>query len=124
VNDDPSVLEELFSRLYRAGIRPHYLHHPDRAAGNGAFRVSLNRGLALHRELLRRSPPVTYGGATPPYVIDLPNGAGKSPVDLLVASAHEQGPLGRRTRYRWVRPRGWDCVSSDASCEFWDLWER
>ncbi|MEM7244884.1 MAG: KamA family radical SAM protein [Acidobacteriota bacterium] len=76
VNDSRDELVALFSGLYRRGIKPYYLHHPDRAPGNAAFRVSLRRGRELYRDVRGRLP----GPAMPSYVIDLPDGSGKVPV--------------------------------------------
>ncbi len=116
VNDDPDRLAALFGALTRAGARPHYLHHPDRAPGNGPFRVSLARGLALYRAAQERSEV-----PLPPYVIDLPNGAGKYPVEALLPVA--RSPVGDRTRYRWVRPPAWDALVPDPAFEWWDVAE-
>ncbi|MCU0225935.1 MAG: KamA family radical SAM protein [Acidobacteria bacterium] len=79
VNDDPATLAELFGALYGAGVKPYYLHHPDRVAGTARFRVAIERGLALHRALRGRLP----GPAIPEYVLDLPDGSGKFPVERL-----------------------------------------
>jgi lysine 2,3-aminomutase len=77
VNDDVDVLEALSTRLCALRVFPYYLHHPDAAAGNAGFRVSLERGLAIWRELRER----TSGIGLPQYVIDRPDGRGKVPVD-------------------------------------------
>ncbi len=76
VNDETASLEALFRRLYRLGVRPYYLHHPDRAPGNARFRLSLAEGLAIVAPLRHRLP----GPALPTYVVDLPDGSGKVPV--------------------------------------------
>jgi lysine 2,3-aminomutase len=123
VNARVPVLVELNARLVRAGIRPYYLHHPDRIAGTSRFRVSIERGLQIYRDLLRVAPSVDEGGTTPPYVLDLPNGAGKCRTEALVPIAEERSVAGRRICYRWVRPMGWDAVVQDLECEWWDVWE-
>nr|MCU0232124.1 lysine 2,3-aminomutase [Acidobacteriota bacterium] len=79
VNDDAATLGELFGALYGAGVKPYYLHHPDRVAGTARFRVTIERGLTLHRALRGRLP----GPAIPEYVLDLPDGSGKFPVERL-----------------------------------------
>jgi lysine 2,3-aminomutase len=73
VNDDLDVLESLCKRLVEIGVFPYYLHHTDAAAGNGLFRVELEKGLDLYRQLERR----ISGIALPRYVIDPPDGSGK-----------------------------------------------
>jgi lysine 2,3-aminomutase len=79
VNDDLDLLEALMRGLYRRGIAPAYLHHPDRVAGTARFRLPLARGRDLVRVLRGRLP----GPAVPAYVVDLPDGSGKVPVDWL-----------------------------------------
>lgn len=77
VNDDTQVLAELFSTLLRWQVRPYYLHHPDLTVGTQHFRLSLERGLALVRGLRGH----ITGLAWPTYVLDIPGGGGKVPVD-------------------------------------------
>lgn len=79
VNDDPAVLAALFAGLYRRGVKPYYLHHPDRVPGTARFRVPIERGRAIARAVRALVP----GPAMPLYVIDLPDGRGKVPVDWL-----------------------------------------
>ena len=76
VNDDADVLEQLMRALVTAQITPYYLHHPDLAPGTGHFRLSLERGRALYGELARR----ISGVALPSYVLDIPGGYGKVPL--------------------------------------------
>jgi len=77
VNDDVETLTALSEALVSARVFPYYLHHPDHASGNAHFRVDPRRGLALHRALARR----VSGIALPTYVVDLPDGSGKIPVE-------------------------------------------
>ncbi len=79
VNADENTLAELFRGLYERGIKPLYLHHPDRVAGTARFRVTVEEGLAIHRALRTVLP----GPALPDYVLDLPDGSGKVPVEWL-----------------------------------------
>lgn len=81
VNDDAGVLAELSARLLELRVLPYYLHHPDAAAGNAHFRVSMARGVAIHRELRAR----TSGLGLPAYVVDPPDGSGKIPVEEWLA---------------------------------------
>jgi lysine 2,3-aminomutase len=59
------------------GIKPYYLHHPDLAPGTSHFRVDIEQGLALTRALRAR----LSGLAQPLYVLDIPGGYGKVPLD-------------------------------------------
>jgi lysine 2,3-aminomutase len=80
VNDDAATLEALFRALVAARVKPYYLHHPDRVPGGGSFYVEIERGLSIYRELRQR---LGGGLALPAYVIDLPDGSGKVPVESL-----------------------------------------
>ena len=73
VNDDVNVLAVLSERLLSLRVKPYYLHHPDAVVGGGAFRVSTEEGLALHRALRSK----VSGLGLPAYVIDPPDGTGK-----------------------------------------------
>ncbi len=73
VNDDADTLAALFRALVGAGVKPYYLHHPDRAAGTEHYRVPLAKGRAI-AEALRAT---LSGIAQPTYVLDIPGGHGK-----------------------------------------------
>jgi lysine 2,3-aminomutase len=77
VNDDADTLEALFRGLVRAGVKPYYLFQGDLAAGTAHFRVPLENGLHLMATLRSR----LSGVALPTYAVDLPDGAGKVPVE-------------------------------------------
>jgi lysine 2,3-aminomutase len=74
VNDDVETLAELMRALVENRVRPYYLHHPDLAPGTGHFRLSVERGQDLVRELRDR----ISGIAQPHYVIDIPGGVSKA----------------------------------------------
>ena len=76
VNDAADTLESLFRALVRQGVKPYYLHHPDLAPGTAHFRPTIEQGRALVRQLRGR----LTGIAQPTYVLDIPGGAGKSPL--------------------------------------------
>jgi len=73
VNDDPMILETLFKKLTNMRVVPYYLHQLDLARGTNHFRVPIERGIEIMRELQGR----VTGIALPRYVIDLPGGKGK-----------------------------------------------
>ncbi|MGE5538104.1 MAG: lysine-2,3-aminomutase-like protein [Gemmatimonas sp.] len=77
VNDDADMLEALFRALVRARVKPYYLHHPDLAPGTSHFRVPIARGQELVAAL--RGP--VSGLCQPTYVLDVPGGYGKVPID-------------------------------------------
>jgi len=99
VNDRPETLRELFVGLWDRGITAWYLHHPDRVPGATAFRVTIAAGKRLWRTLRGTVP----GPALPAYVLDLPDGSGKVPVDWLE-------PGGERGAWRVRRPGGGESV--------------
>jgi lysine 2,3-aminomutase len=95
VNDQADTLERLMRRLVETRIKPYYLHHPDLAPGTGHFRLPLSRGQQLVRALRGR----VSGLCQPTYVLDLPEGHGKSPVGPSYATA-VPGEPGAPERHR------------------------
>ncbi len=86
VNDTVDVLEELCRELmYRLGVKPYYLHHGDLARGMAHRRTTIADGQALVRELRAR----LSGICNPVYVLDLPEGGGKVPINPSYAEAQD-----------------------------------
>jgi lysine 2,3-aminomutase len=77
VNDNVEALAELMRAFLANRVKPYYLHHPDLARGTSHFRISIEEGLALMRALRAR----LSGLAQPTYVLDIPGGFGKVPLD-------------------------------------------
>ncbi len=75
INDDVQSLMDLFIGLSDLGVRPYYLHHPDRVKGGMHFTLSLTEGRMLYHALRDVLP----GWSLPQYVIDIPGGHGKTP---------------------------------------------
>ncbi|MEM5947507.1 KamA family radical SAM protein [Spirochaetia bacterium 38H-sp] len=73
INDNITILEELFSSLLRIGVKPYYLLQGDLAAGTSHFRVPLERSFSLYEKLSCR----LSGLALPVFALDLPGGGGK-----------------------------------------------
>ena len=76
VNDDPDTLAALMRALVENRIKPYYLHHGDLAPGTGHLRTTIPQGQALMRALHGR----LSGLCQPTYVLDIPEGHGKSPI--------------------------------------------
>lgn len=76
VNDTVETLSTLFRGLLRMRVKPYYLHQMDLARGTDHFRTSLKTGLQIIQAL--RGP--LSGMAIPHYVVDLPGGRGKVPL--------------------------------------------
>ncbi len=83
INDEPDGHRALLWALLRAGARPYALHHADLVPGTGHLRTHVERGYALMRALRGTVP----GHALPRYLLDVPGGHGKVPLD-----------------YPWVQP--------------------
>ena len=104
INNTVYDLADLFTTLVKHHIKPYYLHHADLAGGTGHFRVSLDEGKELMNALRQR----VSGLAVPHYVIDIPGGVTKIPVnsDYVQAIANQPGaywltaPDGQKYFYR------------------------
>jgi lysine 2,3-aminomutase len=99
INDDAAVLAELFRGLVRSGVKPYYLFQGDLASGTSHFRVPMDRGIQLMRELRQG----LSGIALPTYAVDLPGG-GKVPVESSLLRTEPdafvlRGPDGAEYRY-------------------------
>jgi lysine 2,3-aminomutase len=100
VNDNAANLEALMRAFVECRIKPYYLHHGDLAPGTAHLRTTLAHGQALMRQLRGR----VSGLCQPGYVLDIPGGAGKSPVGptYLVRqdSSHAAREVAGEMRYR------------------------
>lgn len=76
VNDRADVLCRLFRSLVECGVKPYYLHHPDRANGTSHFRLPIERGQEIFAEVFAQ----LSGIARPTYILDRPRGLGKVPL--------------------------------------------
>jgi lysine 2,3-aminomutase len=94
VNDSTAALEELFRAMLRARIKPYYLHQLDAAPGTARFHVPIAEGQRLMASLRGR----VTGLAWPTYVLDIPGGHGKVPLNpgYLDPDDHIRDPWGDR----------------------------
>ncbi len=95
VNDDASVLFELFRGLVRERVRPYYLLQADPVRGTGHLRTPVATGVRLMAELQGR----LSGIALPKFIVDTPGGMGKVPVGPDYVVERAEG----RTRFRTHR---------------------
>lgn len=86
VNDNATILAQLFRNLTALRVTPYYLHHCDLARGTSHFRTTIDDGLAIMRALSGH----LSGVAIPRYVLDLPGGHGK--VALESDAVRRDGP--------------------------------
>jgi lysine 2,3-aminomutase len=77
VNNTVETLAALMRAFVENRVKPYYLHHPDLARGTSHFRLGIDEGLALTRALRAQ----ISGLAQPTYVLDIPGGFGKVPLD-------------------------------------------
>jgi lysine 2,3-aminomutase len=97
VNDNADTLEALLRAFVECRIKPYYLHHPDLAPGTAHFRVEIEDGLALMRTLRAR----LSGLAIPHYVLDIPGGHAKVPLESRDVEKTETGWRIRDPEGRW-----------------------
>ena len=63
----------------------YYLHHPDMAPGTSHFRLPIEKGQAIVKDIQGR----ISGLCQPHYVLDIPGGHGKAPIGPQYISASE-----------------------------------
>jgi lysine 2,3-aminomutase len=70
INDDVATMKALCEGLVRMRVRPYYVYQAQLLEGTAHFRVPIERGLEIFRQLRGR----TSGFAIPTYVLDTPHG--------------------------------------------------
>ncbi|TGK04033.1 KamA family radical SAM protein [Leptospira semungkisensis] len=76
VNNSVETLKDLFYGLTKIGIKPYYLHQCDEIFGSSHFRVPIEEGV----ELMKQIRGSVSGLSVPLYVVDLTGGGGKVPL--------------------------------------------
>jgi L-lysine 2,3-aminomutase len=74
VNDDTSVLGELFNTLVDHGIQPYYINQLDKVQGAAHFEVPEEKGL----KLLESLQETLSGYALPKYAKEVPGAKSKT----------------------------------------------
>jgi lysine 2,3-aminomutase len=97
VNDDVESLADLMRAFVEHRIKPYYLHHPDLAPGTSHFRLGIEEGLELMRQLRAR----ISGLAMPTYMLDIPGGFGKVPLESVNVEKVGAGCRIRDSRGVW-----------------------
>lgn len=97
INDDAKILAALMRAFVDNRIKPYYLHHPDLAPGTSHFRRSIADGLALMASLRRE----LSGLEMPAYMLDIPGGFGKVPLESDHLDISESGIRVRDLEGRW-----------------------
>lgn len=76
INDNVETMGKLMRAMVKHRIKPYYLHHVDLAAGTSHFRTTIAEG----QEIVAGLRGNYSGLCQPEYVLDIPGGAGKSPI--------------------------------------------
>jgi lysine 2,3-aminomutase len=76
VNNDKYTMRLLNQELLKCRVRPYYLFHAKNVAGTTHFNTSIDDGIEI-MEYLRG---YTSGMAIPAYILNAPNGCGKTPI--------------------------------------------
>jgi lysine 2,3-aminomutase len=97
VNDEVQILADLMRLFTQNRIKPYYLHHPDLAPGTSHFRLGIEQGLALVRDLRAK----LSGLAMPLYMLDIPGGFGKVPLESTNVEKTADGYRIRDANGRW-----------------------
>jgi len=76
INNDPHVMKKLNHELLKARIRPYYIFHAKAVTGTSHFITRVEEGL----EIMEKLRGYTSGLAIPEYIINAPQGYGKTPM--------------------------------------------
>ncbi len=76
VNNNGKTLADMYRALVALNVKPYYLHHPDLAPGTSHFRLSIQEGQNIVKELRGH----LSGLCQPTYMLDIPGGHGKVPL--------------------------------------------
>ncbi|MBE3581100.1 MAG: glutamate 2,3-aminomutase [Thermoanaerobacteraceae bacterium] len=96
VNDHPFIMRKLNQELLKIRVRPYYLFHAKPVRGTTHFITSIKEGI----EIMEQLRGYTSGLAVPTYIINAPNGYGKTPVLPQYVVARGEGQVVLRT---WER---------------------
>jgi lysine 2,3-aminomutase len=114
INDSVETQTKLCHELLKIKVRPYYLFQCDEVQGTEHLRTPVETGLKIIEGMRGH----TSGLAVPTFVIDLPHGGGKVPLQPDYVLAHTEGELvlrnyeGRTFRYR--NPTKLACPESPA----------
>lgn len=76
INNDKFIMRLLNQQLLKCRIRPYYIFHAKSVVGTTHFNTSIDDGIEI-MEYLRG---YTSGMAIPTYIVNAPNGDGKTPI--------------------------------------------
>ncbi len=76
INDDPYIMKVLCQELLRIRVRPYYIFHAKGVVGTLHFRTSVDIGI----EIMENLRGYTSGLAIPTFIVNAPEGRGKTPM--------------------------------------------
>ncbi|MDK2822967.1 MAG: hypothetical protein PWQ67_1835 [Clostridia bacterium] len=76
INDDPHIMKTLNHELLKIRVRPYYIFHAKGVIGTMHFKTSVDIGI----EIMEQLRGYTSGLAVPTYIINAPQGKGKTPM--------------------------------------------
>ncbi len=87
INNDKYVMRVLNQELLKCRVRPYYIFHAKRVLGTTHFRTSIDDGL----EIMEHLRGFTSGMAIPTYIVNAPQGKGKTPIlpQYLISRGHD-----------------------------------
>lgn len=89
VNDSVETQSKLIWELISSRVKPYYLHHLDKAQGISHFRTNIKRGIGILKSLRGTVP----GYGIPHYILDIPGGYGKIPLQYHYLNSDEGGNI-------------------------------
>ncbi len=93
INDNPHVMKKLNQELLKIRVRPYYIFHAKSVKGTRHFITTVDAGIAIMEKLRG----YTSGLAVPNYIINAPNGYGKTPVLPQYVLGRDSGSIRLRT---------------------------
>ena len=88
VNDNPHIMKKLNHLLLRVMIRPYYIFHAKAVTGTAHFRTRVEVGIEIMEQLRGQ----TSGLAIPTFIVNAPEGFGKTPMlpEYLISSGRDK----------------------------------
>lgn len=77
INDDTHTMKKLNQELLKLRVRPYYIFHAKQVKGTAHFITPVQTGL----DIMKNLRGYTSGLAVPTYIINAPDGYGKTPVN-------------------------------------------
>jgi glutamate 2,3-aminomutase len=93
VNDDPYIMKKLCQDLLRLRVKPYYIFHAKGVVGTLHFRTSVDIGI----EIMEHLRGYTSGLAIPTFIINAPEGRGKTPMLPEYVISHGRDTITIRT---------------------------